>query len=42
MDQATQIACALVGAQGLSRAMGPEAYDRVIRQLHHSLHMAPA
>ena len=36
-DKAMEIACALVGAQGLSRALGPAAYERVVTQLERSL-----
>ena len=36
-DKATEIACALVGAQQMSRGLGPIAYERVIRHLAESV-----
>lgn len=40
-DKAAEVGCALVGAQGLSRALGPDAYDRVVAQLGRSLWGTP-
>lgn len=41
-DKAIEVGCALVGAQGLARAFGPPAFDRVIRQVEVSLHLEVA
>lgn len=41
-DKATEVGCAVVGAQQLARALGPVVYDRVAAQIRRDLRLGEA